>query len=150
MDNVNENFLIHQKRISLDDLLTGSVIWSPYDKHIPHMPIDLVCLYSGSIRHSSMVHPHLSKWVLMWFDGIQKVLTLLPFEKPSCEDTSRMFAAFSSHTVKGDPSQYPSQTSQDYMGWYKRVSHPVVVPPDRRYDEATTLAITFCLVMQIR
>ncbi|XP_057440051.1 uncharacterized protein LOC130731889 [Lotus japonicus] len=47
----------------------------------------------------------------------------------------------SDHTVYGVLSTYPTQTSDDYMVWYRVVSHPIMVSPKTMDDAVANLGV---------
>src|ERR1044072_6169089 len=65
------NLELETKRQNLDDLKPIYVIWSLYDDHRAHVPMQPVFLYSGFIQHDGLIHPHLSGRVLRQLAGIQ-------------------------------------------------------------------------------
>lgn len=90
---------LHEKRCALDDLTTGMVTWTPYTRHRPSREFAQASLYTGFIRHSGMVQPHLPERVLRQFGWIEDVPNLPP-AYVSCEVVDEMYADFASHHIQ--------------------------------------------------
>lgn len=134
------------KRCAFDDLTAGSVVWAPYTRHRATRSFDYVSLYSGFIRLSDIVHLRLPEWVLRQYQFVKNVPNKSPLDIPTCQDANLMFKFFDSHTFYGVLSTYPTQTSDDYMVWYRGVSHPIMVSPKTMDDAVANLGVSICLL----
>ncbi|KAL5186945.1 Protein MAIN-LIKE 1 [Glycine soja] len=106
-------------RRRLDALTVTNVCWMPYDEHRRVRAFDLISLYTGQLRWGQIVVYVRPEW------------TVPP--PPICDsltgdDIDDRWQHFSDHLVpSGELCVVPRQVAPDYMEWFFRISHPVVM-----------------------
>ncbi|XP_057429839.1 protein MAIN-LIKE 2-like [Lotus japonicus] len=131
---------LDERRVMLDELTVGDIIWTPFEDHRAHRPRDPRAMYSGYIRmpFGRAVRPHLPERVLRQFGFIQDV-PRHPSEVPTtgslAETADAAYADFEPHMrPQGIPVSYAGEAVQDYMRWYGGVSHRFIIPDERREE----------------
>ncbi|CAJ2676419.1 protein MAIN-LIKE 1-like [Trifolium pratense] len=115
----------------LDALTPDDVIWRPFETHRGSIPFDLITLYSGHLRGSTVV-PYLPERCIRQFGFVQYIPPPPPLA-PAYSDIDSDWIGYHASVDRilqpTRPVTYASETVPDYMSWYYRVSHPRLCRP---------------------
>ncbi|CAJ2651216.1 unnamed protein product [Trifolium pratense] len=115
----------------LDALTPDDVIWRPFETHRGSIPFDLITLYSGHLRGSTVV-PYLLERCIRQFGFVQYIPRPPPLA-PAYSDIDSDWIGYHASVDRilqpTRPVTYASETVPDYMSWYYRVSHPRLCRP---------------------
>ncbi|KAK2362374.1 protein MAIN-LIKE [Trifolium repens] len=120
-----------ENRPIMDSLTPDDVIWRPFENHRGIVPFDLISMYSGYLRGCTVL-PHLPERCLRQFEYLQYI----PPPPPPAPATAEIDIAWIGYDSVVDqilqPTRlvrYATETTDDHLSWYYRVSHPRVCRP---------------------
>jgi hypothetical protein len=147
---------LQERRVMLDELTLEDIIWTPFEGHRAHRPLDERALYSGFIRtpFGGSVRRHMPERVMRQMGYIQDIPPTPPVDDLTAHLAQRAdddYAAFGLHLVpEGIPATYPGEAVAGYMRWYSRVSHPCLIPPERLDELSAVVCLNFVFSIQLR
>ena len=125
---------MHHYRLRLDRLEVDDVRFCTYGDHREVRPFQLLCTYSGWLMcGKDRVYRHLPERVKRQFEYVQDVprhpssIAQMPTQLLTTVllDTQAWF-----YPDWRQRCQRPWHHEPGYMGWYAKVSHPRILPPD--------------------
>ncbi|XP_014495108.1 protein MAIN-LIKE 1-like [Vigna radiata var. radiata] len=127
-----QGWSLTEERRYLDGLTYDAIIWHPYRSHRRSSPFLAICMYSGWIRLGNMIHRHLPERVLRQFGFVQTIPRSpesLPM--PDIHMIDLHWLRYVDHAFTGVvEAEDPSACVDEYMVWFRRVSHPYITPGD--------------------
>ncbi|CAK8541037.1 unnamed protein product [Lathyrus sativus] len=121
-------------RLILDELTPADVIWHPFENHRVCHQFDELCLYRGCLRWGDTIVPYLPGRCMRQF-GYRQYVPHPPLDYTMAGDIDVDWISY--HQSVQDvihptaPTTTPYKTDDGYLEWYYRVSHPLLVSPNR-------------------
>ncbi|KAH1213891.1 Protein MAINTENANCE OF MERISTEMS [Glycine max] len=112
-----------------DALTVTDVSWLPYTEHRGVRAFELISSFQGQLRWGPMVVTARPERVVRQFGYIQSIPPPPVSARLSHDDIDDRWMHFVEHVLPvGELCLMPGQVSTDYMEWFFRISHPLMIP----------------------
>ncbi|XP_068504169.1 protein MAIN-LIKE 1-like [Phaseolus vulgaris] len=138
-------------RSQLDTLTPASIRFCPYNEHREERPFEWISLFCGYLRLGNWTQLHMPERVLRQYGYTQIIPrnpSVIGHGHPDTNEMDRRWLHFNDYVIHDYAiARHPDACVQEYMGWFRSVSHPYVintdeddrpvpVPSDARHHEA--------------
>ncbi|XP_068501102.1 protein MAIN-LIKE 1-like [Phaseolus vulgaris] len=121
-------------RSQLDTLTPSSIRFCPYNEHREERPFEWISLFSGYLRLGNWTQLHMPERVLRQYGYTQIIPcnpSILGHGHPDTNEMDRRWLHFNDYVIHDYAiAPHPDACVQEYMAWFRSVSHPYVINTD--------------------